>query len=51
MPDASEAPYPTIVLTVDSQVLAVLPVIVYPPDLSTVVFTLRPWHAVHVDVT
>ena len=34
-----------------SQVAAVLPVTVYPPDLSTVVFTVRPWHEVHDEVT
>ena len=51
MPDASEAPIPTILLTVDSQLLAVLPVTVYPPDLKTVVFTVRPWHPVHDEVT
>jgi hypothetical protein len=51
VPDASEAPIPTILLTVDSQLLAVLPVTVYPPDLKTVVFTVRPWHPVHDEVT
>ena len=51
VPAASEAPWPTIELTVDSQLLAVLPVTVYPPDLNTVEFTVRPWHPVQDDVT
>jgi len=38
-------------LTVVSHLLAVLPVTVYPPVLNTVVFTVRPWHPVHDDVT
>jgi hypothetical protein len=41
----------TIELTVDSHWLADLPVTVYPPDLSTVVFTVRPWHPVQDDFT
>ena len=51
MPDASEAPFLTILLTELSQLDALLPVTVYPPDLNTVVFTVRPWHPVHDDVT
>jgi hypothetical protein len=38
-------------LTVVSQMAAVLPVTVYPPDLRTVLFDVRPWHPVHDDVT
>ena len=51
MPDASEAPCPTILLTVVSQLAADLPETVYPPVFNTVLFTLRPWHIVHDDVT
>lgn len=51
MPDASEEPNPTIELTVDSQLLEDLLLTVYPPVLNTVVFTVRPWHPVHDDVT
>ena len=35
----------------DTQAEALLPLTEYPPDLSTVVFTVRPWHCVHDVVT
>ena len=38
-------------MTVVSQLLAVLPLTVYPPLLNTVVFEVSPWHTVHDEVT
>jgi hypothetical protein len=51
VPAASEVPYPTILLTHVSQLVAFLPTTVYPPVAITVVFTVRPWHLVHDDFT
>jgi hypothetical protein len=45
------APCPIMLLTVVSQLAAVLPVTVYPPDLNTTPFTVSPWHPVHDEVT
>jgi hypothetical protein len=36
---------------IETQEDAVILLTEYPPDLNTVVFTVRPWHWVHVDCT
>ncbi len=51
MPVASLVPIPIMLFTVVNQLAADLPVTVYPPDLNTVVFDVRPWHCVHEVVT
>ena len=38
-------------MSADTHWEEVLPETEYPPDLNTVVFTVSPWHCVHVDCT